>query len=222
MEKSGHTFSTVKIDPKNPIADTHVSGRTEVTTEETNSTESIVDIFFPEKEYGHITLQNNNFQFIGPNRDSVVLDTIEKFIPVATAILQTGVPNYKAARIPIATPLNLDAFDKYLEGYPDKRLGQYLRFGFPLCINPTGTKILKNHEVSNHFSARQFPLAVEKYLGTEIEHGAILGPVNTVPHHAFHCSPLLTRPKDGADRQVILDLSYPKGRSVNDFGKGSV
>ena len=69
-------------------------------------------------------MQKNKFQFIGPDRDTVVLDTIMKFISVATAILQTGVQNYKAARISIATPLNLEAFDKYLEGYPDKCLRQ--------------------------------------------------------------------------------------------------
>ena len=57
MEKSSHTFPTVKIDPINPIADTHVSGRNEVTTEEINSTEPIVDIFFPEKEYGHYSAE---------------------------------------------------------------------------------------------------------------------------------------------------------------------
>ena len=32
----------------------------------------------------------------------------------------------------------------------------------------------------------------------------------------FHCSPLLTRPKDNGKRRVILDLSFPKGASVND------
>ena len=89
-----------------------------------HATDHIVDIFFPDKECGHITLQKNNFEFVGPDRDTVVLDTIVKFIPVATAILQTGVQNYKAAHIPIATPLNLEAFDKYLEEYPDKCLLQ--------------------------------------------------------------------------------------------------
>ena len=47
--------------------------------------------------------------------------------------------------------------------------------------------------------------------------GAILGPVAKVPHDNYHCSPLLTRPKDLNKRRVILDLSYPAGASVNHF-----
>ena len=41
--------------------------------------------------------------------------------------------------------------------------------------------------------------------------------MSEVNHPAFHCSPLLTRPKDGDKRRVIMDLSYPKGNSVNYF-----
>ena len=37
------------------------------------------------------------------------------------------------------------------------------------------------------------------------------------PCEGFHCSPLLTRPKDGDKRRVILNLSYPKGASGNDL-----
>ena len=33
----------------------------------------------------------------------------------------------------------------------------------------------------------------------------------------FHCSPLLTRPKDVVKRRVIVNLSHPYGRSVNEF-----
>ena len=43
-----------------------------------------------------------------------------------------------------------------------------------------------------------------------------MGPVDKVEFEDFHCSPLLTRPKDGNNRRIILDLSYPKGNSVND------
>ena len=46
---------------------------------------------------------------------------------------------------------------------------------------------------------------------------AIVGPVPEINHPAFHYSPLLTRPKDGNKRRVIMDLSYPKGNAVNDF-----
>ena len=42
-----------------------------------------------------------------------------------------------------------------------------------------------------------------------------MGPIPKV-QDAIHCSPLLTRPKDTDKRRVILDLSYPKGYSLND------
>ena len=72
-----------------------------------------------------------------------------------------------------------------------------------------------NHHTVNHFSARQFLDAVADYLHKEIQD--FVGPVSEINHSAFQCSPLLTRPKDGDKRRVIMDLSYPKGNAVNDF-----
>ena len=40
--------------------------------------------------------------------------------------------------------------------------------------------------------------------------------MNEVNYPGFHCSPLLTRPKDTDKRRVILNLSYPHGCSLND------
>ena len=45
----------------------------------------------------------------------------------------------------------------------------------------------------------------------------MLGPSNTINHTEFHCSPLMTCPKEGDSRREILDLSYPKGNSLNDY-----
>ena len=55
------------------------------------------------------------------------------------------------------------------------------------------------------------------YLHKEIKECAIVDPVTDLDHPAFHCSPLLTRHKDGNKRRGIIDLSYPKGNAVNDF-----
>ena len=43
-----------------------------------------------------------------------------------------------------------------------------------------------------------------------------MGPFDTIDYNDFHCSPLLTRPKDGNNRRVILNLSFPAGASLND------
>ena len=57
---------------------------------------------------------------------------------------------------------------------------------------------------------------VEEYLQTEMAHGAILGPFDDISSKLYHCSPLLTRPKPPDKRRVIVDLSFPRGNSVND------
>ena len=57
---------------------------------------------------------------------------------------------------------------------------------------------------------------MDEYLAKEIKMGAIIGPVDDIQCPEYHCSPLLTRPKDGNKRRIILDLSYPNGASVND------
>ena len=133
---------------------------------------------------------------------------------MAKAIRATGVPNYRQARFPIHSDLNLKAWAKYLQNYPDKRLLQYLTYGFPLSIqNPDD---LNNTKVTNHYSALQYPEAIEQYLTKEKQLGAIIGPFDSIDYPFFHCSPLLSRPKEGRDRRVILNLSYPQGCSVND------
>ena len=87
-------------------------------------------------------------------------------------------------------------------------------FGFPLSIIKLDS--LKNTDVTNHFSALQYPKAVTDYLYKEVKLGAILGRFDNIPYHKFHCSPLLTRPKELDKRRVKLNLSYPSSNSVND------
>ena len=127
-----------------------------------------------------------------------------------------GVPNYRQARFPLQSLLKHDTWEHYTEDYGDKRIANYVKFGFPLSISRNRDK-LSCQKIKNHHSAESFPEAIDDYLRTELNHGAILSPFHNVPHQQFHCSPLLTRPKDNGKRRVILDLSFPKGASVNTF-----
>ena len=43
-----------------------------------------------------------------------------------------------------------------------------------------------------------------------------MGPFSKIPSKKFHCSPMLTRPKDLNKRRVILNVSYPKDGFLND------
>ena len=141
------------------------------------------------------------------------LDSIGKLLPIADAVRNSGLPNYRGVRIPIKLGLNIEAWEKLLKDYADKRVLQYIKFGFPLSL--TNPHELNNIEVTNHFSACQYPSQVQEYIDKEIKLGALLGPAKEIQHGQFHCFPLLTRPKDKNKRRVILNLSYPYHCSVN-------
>ena len=46
----------------------------------------IIGSYFPDKRSGYIALQRNNFQFIGPDRDEIMIDSIEKCLEIAQII----------------------------------------------------------------------------------------------------------------------------------------
>ncbi|CAC5389407.1 unnamed protein product [Mytilus coruscus] len=73
-------------------------------------------------------------------------------------------------------------------------------------------------KVRNHAGARQFSKDIDKYIKKEASYGAILGPFKSNPFRdGLILSPLNSVPKaDSEERRVIMDLSFPKGNSVND------
>ena len=172
------------------------------------------DVNFPDKKWGFIVTEENVFSFIGPDRPYPVIKSPQDYIQMAHMIKESGVPNYRLARIPIHSDLRIEAWERHLQGYPDTRLIHYLKYGFPLSIKSHDK--LPITEVRNHFSAIAHSQAVEEYLTKEISAGAILGPFGIDLAHGIHSSPLLTRPKDVDKRRVILNLSHPSGSSVND------
>ena len=122
-------------------------------------------------------------------------------------------PNYLGARIPVKSELNIQAWEQLLHGYWDTQLLECLKFGFPLGFN---RMCPLDHDKNNHKSASEFPEHVDKYIAEEKALGAIIGPFDEPPIKDLHYSPFMTRPKQNSDtRRVILDLSWPKGRSVN-------
>ena len=172
------------------------------------------DFHDPDKVRGFLLHESMDFKFIGLDRQPSTSTTLRDYIHMANIIEATGLPNNKLARFPIQSGLNLDAWRHYLKDYHNKKLIEYLTYGFTLSLQ-NGTQ-LGNTVVNNHYSAKQFPADVQLYLDKEISLGTILGPFSKVVSKKFHCSPLLTRPKDNGRRRVILDLSFPKGASVND------
>ena len=138
-------------------------------------------------------------------------------VELSNTVLAHGYPNAYGARIPIATHLNLEAFEQMLQGYHDIEIIQFLRYGWlsnrmPGAPDPTINMV-------NHGSVCKHPGFVDSYIEKEIALGATIGPFQTIPFDTrVGVSPLSTRPKkDTDDRRAILDLSYPEGCSVNNW-----
>ena len=117
------------------------------------------------------------------------------------------------ARIPVNSQLNIQAWEELLDSYWDTQLLECLKFDFPVGFNRMCSF---NHDKNNHKSASEFPEHVDKYIAEEKALGAIIGPFNEAPIKNLHYSVFMTRPKQNSDtRRMILDLSWPKGESVN-------
>ncbi|CAH1255121.1 TMEM68 [Branchiostoma lanceolatum] len=118
-------------------------------------------------------------------------------------VRQSQVPNFRGARIPVPSSLNIAAWRSLLEGYHDADLCDLLEFGFPVNYESSQLPVVPH---TNHPSALQYPSHVERYIRTELAHGATIGPL---PREFFGtplvCNPLQTVPKKGtADRRIVV------------------
>ena len=129
-------------------------------------------------------------------------------------VFQTGRYNFEVARCPIPSGLNINAWKHYLQDYKDKDIVNYLEFGWPSGFHH-GSSLISTFE--NHKSGVEFGEHIDTYLSTEISHSAILGPFASPPVVPLHLSPIMTRhKKDSLNRRIVVDLSWPKGYSIND------
>ena len=129
-------------------------------------------------------------------------------------VARDGRFNFRGARIPLPSGLNIRQWRSMLRGYWDYNIVEYLEFGWPIGIDRDALLV---SEGRNHPSASAHPRDVEHYIATELGHSALLGPFAGPPANTCHYSPLMTRPKkDSKFRRVIIDLSWPRGCSVND------
>ena len=110
---------------------------------------------------------------------------------------------------------NLDKLEKLLHTYDDKEIVDYLRYGFPISqYKTTGLTSIPN----NWPGANSNFTSIQQYFRVELENKAVLGPFtrNLFDHDAFYL-PINTREKkDSSKKRIIVDMSFPKGNSVND------
>ena len=156
------------------------------------------------------------FTPVGPLKlytgDPVYYDTIPDIIRTHRLVRDSGLPNFLKCRIPLKSNLNIDQWKFHLVNYWDQQLVDLLQYGFPLDFDRQFPLI--STEV-NHTSAIQNAGHVKQYLQEEQKHKAILGPF-TEPPFPIHVSPLMVRDKQDSDqKRTIMDLSWPKGASLN-------
>ena len=128
-------------------------------------------------------------------------------------VRRSGLYNFQKEKITLTNQLNIPVWEDKLANYWDWQVVQFLKFGFPLDVDPA---LCLTCDQSNHQSALAYPDHVEYYIKEEINHQVIKGPFVTPPLPDMHFSPFITREKPDSDnRRVIVDLSWPKGQAVN-------
>ena len=107
---------------------------------------------------------------------------------------------------------------EFVVAHPDHRFASYIYSGFT-----TGFRIgFDRHATSlrsatrNHPSASENTLVVRDYIRAEAEAGRLVGPLHR-PFPPVHISPIGLVPKSQPNQwRMIVDLSFPMNRSVND------
>ena len=120
----------------------------------------------------------------------------------------------------ITTPLIIDNWSAYLAPHPDRDYVQYIingiNNGFRIGFEYSTVKCMSSK--SNHPSANDHPAVISTNLQQEVRKGHLVGPLNPSDYPFVHTSSLGAVPKKHCiDKwRLILDLSHPKGASVND------
>ena len=106
---------------------------------------------------------------------SPLVDSTDKsaYLNLVQRVVCSGVPNYVGVRA-LPSLFNFDYMYQYIGSYHDKALIDYLRFYFPLGLDPDIP--IRNNATDNHQSARDWSGQVQEFIDEELAHGALLGP----------------------------------------------
>ena len=149
------------------------------------------------------------------------VDEIAEKVEWHKKVRDSGKYNFEGCKIRVNYKINTDYMRQMLRDYKDIRVCDLLEFGFPLGFKGD-ENLLPSHDqiwkYRNHKGATDFAEHMIAYLEKENRNQAVLGPFksNPFPNNLF-ISPLNSVPKKDNERRVILDLSYPRNSSINDF-----
>ena len=140
------------------------------------------------------------------------LRRLESFTPAAA-------PDLPQELQEVVTPLRVEAWSHVLRQHPDREFVDYIlrgiRQGFRIGFDRAAVRCRSAKR--NMLSAEQNPEVVESYLQKEREAGRVIGPLPR-PIAGLHVSRfgVIPKPHQPGKWRLIVDLSYPKGASVND------
>lgn len=147
----------------------------------------------------------------------------EDLLYLANCILPAGKKSVQNELCKITTPLRLAHWESMLSSHPDREYADYIisgiRDGFRVGYSHvvSATKPLSSARKNMH-SAEENPHVVEEYLEAELARGVLLGPFQREEVPGVHLNRFGVIPKSSQPEKwrLIVDLSHPEGKSVND------
>ena len=97
-----HTYDDIPLAPQTSVEFSYDSS-----SQDRDIPRPIRDFNYPNKTVGYLAQENTEFDYIGPDRRPVAITSLLQLLDIADIIRSTGFPNYKVARIPISSGLNV-------------------------------------------------------------------------------------------------------------------
>ena len=103
-----------------------------------------------------------------------------------------------------------------LSSYPNQQLVAFVSSGLThgFRLGHQGGEL--HPAARNNKSSYVHSTKVDEAISKEVSRGHTIGPFDNSPFHNFHRSPIGAEPKKDGSVRLVLDLSSPKGFSVND------
>ena len=112
--------------------------------------------------------------------------------------------------------MHVDILSNFLVSHPHRDFVNFLIQGFRHGFRIGYEGPITFGQCRNLLSARSQPVPVTKAILKELERGHTSGPFLSPPFDGFHCSPLGAVAKKDGSHRIILDLSSPRGSSINE------
>ena len=89
-------------------------------------------------------------------------------------VARSDLPHFTVAQVVLPSHLQLEESDKLVTSAEDAHVVDFLKFGCPIRYERT----IRNSTNANHLSALNHSRDVQAYANTEVQEGAMLGPIH--------------------------------------------